>query len=234
MSRIRTIQPDMPYSESLSRVTLEAELLWPRLLLVFDDHGRARADLLLLSAQLFPRRPGQLPLLRICLDEFEREGMIERYRVDEVEYMRAVNWRRHQRVDRPTASRLPASPGELAKAREASRGRDRTADKVLEGNDNPASAEVARELEKLPRKEDGSLDVGRAWLTEQAVEQYFEAKVAGKPEHMLRYGMMIGRLIGWAGEERRSARQAAAKPALPARTPPPQDLMAGMAMDRTT
>ena len=75
MARIRTIQPDLPYSESLSRVILEAELLWPRLFIVFDDEGRARADIELLAAQLFPRRRGQEQLVRMCLDEYEREGM---------------------------------------------------------------------------------------------------------------------------------------------------------------
>ena len=224
MARIRTIQPDLPYSESLSRVILEAELLWPRLFIVFDDEGRARADIELLAAQLFPRRRGQEQLVRMCLDEYEREGMIERYRVEYVEYMRAVNWRRHQRVDRPTPSRLPASPQELAKAREASRGRDRTADKMLEQNDNPVSVEVAREMENLPRTADGSLDIGREWVKERAVEQYFEAKAEGNRDHMLRSMSMVGRLIGWSGEERGSRRKTAANDAAPSSGPPHSSL----------
>jgi hypothetical protein len=105
---------------------------------------------------------------------------------------------------------------------------------VLEDNDNPASAEVARELEKLPRKADGSLDIGRAWLTEQVVEQLLAAKAEGNRDHLLRAGTMLGRLIGWAAEERRSGQKAVAKPAVPASTPPPQDLMAGMTTDQTT
>jgi hypothetical protein len=90
---------------------------------------------------------------------------------------------------------------------------------VLEDNDNPASAEVARELEKLPRKADGSLDIGRAWLTEQVVEQLLAAKAEGNRDHLLRAGTMLGRLIGWAAEERRSGQKAAAKPAVPSAGP---------------
>jgi hypothetical protein len=149
-------------------------------------------------------------MVAIWLDEFEREGMIERYRVEDVEYMRAVNWRKHQRVDRPTQSRLPPSPRETAKAREASRGRDGTAGKALDGNDKRDPAAIARAVENIPRGADGRIAISREWLTEYVAGEMLEAQAEGNRDHVLRSAMMIGRLIGWAGEERPKGRPPAA------------------------
>ncbi len=50
--------------------------------------------------------------LLIWLDELEREGCIERYAIDEVEYLRVVHWHEYQWISHPTPSCLPPAPHE--------------------------------------------------------------------------------------------------------------------------
>jgi hypothetical protein len=121
MPRIRTIQPNFARSTSMSRVSRDARLLFIQLWTVVDDAGRARASPVELAAQLYAADDDAPAALPAWLDALEGEGCIERYTIDEVAYLRIVNWRRHQKIDRPTASRLPAAPREpLASAREES------------------------------------------------------------------------------------------------------------------
>ena len=96
----------------MARVGRDARLLFVLLWTVADDAGRARAAPVGLAALLYASDPDAPMCLPAWLDELEREGCIERYTVDEVEYLRVVNWRRHQYVQRPTPSRLPPSPRE--------------------------------------------------------------------------------------------------------------------------
>src|ERR1700761_103522 len=107
MPRIRTIQPNFARSTSITRLTRDARLLFVQLWTVADDCGRARAAPAELAAQLYPADDDALYFLPAWLDELEAEGCLERYTVDEVAYLRVVNWRRHQKVDRPTPSKLP-------------------------------------------------------------------------------------------------------------------------------
>ena len=112
MARIRTIQPNFPRSTSMARVSRDARLLFVLLWTVADDAGRARAAPDGLAALLYASDPDAPMCLPAWLDELEREGCTERYTAGGVEYLRVVNWRRHQYVQRPTPSRLPPSPRE--------------------------------------------------------------------------------------------------------------------------
>lgn len=121
MPRIRTIQPHFPRSASMCRLSRDARLLFILLWTVADDAGRARAAPDGLVMLLYASDPDASICLPLWLDELEREGCIERYAIGEVSYLRVVNWRKHQKIDRPTPSRLPAAPSERKKARESSR-----------------------------------------------------------------------------------------------------------------
>jgi len=112
MPRIRTIQPFFPRSASMARVNRDARLLFVLLWTLADDEGRLRADPRLLIGMLFSCDADAPELLPLWLEALAREGCIERYAVGEEPYLRIVNWHAHQAVDRPTPSRLPASPEE--------------------------------------------------------------------------------------------------------------------------
>jgi hypothetical protein len=110
MARARTIKPHFLRSRSMRAVSPMARLIFIELWLVADDAGR------LVVTHVLPNRlyPGDAEaaasLVPGWLGELEREHCIERYTVDGTDYLRIVNWRRHQKIYHPTPSRLPARP----------------------------------------------------------------------------------------------------------------------------
>jgi hypothetical protein len=112
MARIRTIQPDFSRSPSMGRVSRDARLLFVLLWTVVDDEGRCHAEPENLASVLYPADFDAPRYLRPWLDELEHEGCIERYAVDDVDYLRIVHWRKHQWIGHPTQSFLPPSPHE--------------------------------------------------------------------------------------------------------------------------
>jgi len=108
MARARTIKPDFIRSHSMRRVSREARLTFIQLWLLADDAGRLIYHPVALPRWLYPGDEQAAQLLPGWLAELEREHCIERYTVDRTDYLRIVNWRRHQRISHPTPSRLPA------------------------------------------------------------------------------------------------------------------------------
>lgn len=123
MARIRSIKPEFPQSESTGKLTRDARLLFLQLFTLADDSGRARAASRLLASLLYPYDKDADGLIEGWLEELDREGMAVRYMVDGTVYIQIVNWALHQKIDKPTPSRLPAfDEGSriLASPREAS------------------------------------------------------------------------------------------------------------------
>ena len=121
MARARTIKPHFMHSRSMRAVSKMARLTFIQLWLIADDAGRLAALPRLLAHQLYPGDAEAAGLLPGWLDELAGQRCIERYTVDRLEYLRIVNWHRHQKIYHPTPSRLPARPAGLAKESEESR-----------------------------------------------------------------------------------------------------------------
>src|SRR5690348_10531613 len=116
-ARIRTIKPEIPQSESFGRLSRDARLCFVLLWTICDDAGRARASSRLLASLLFPYDDGEDGHQRTTaadverwLIELEGEDSIRRYQVDGDQYIQVTNWLKHQKIDKPTASRLPEAP----------------------------------------------------------------------------------------------------------------------------
>lgn len=123
MPRIRTIKPEFPQSESMGRVSREARLCFCLLWTVADDCGRARGSSRLLASLLYPYDEDAFGKLDNWLDELVREKCIVLYEIDGARYLQICNWLEHQKIDKPSKSKLPpfAKDREVsAKAREAS------------------------------------------------------------------------------------------------------------------
>ena len=115
MARARTIKPHFLRSRSMRAVSPMARLTFIQLWLLADDAGRLAAFPRQLALRLYPGDKEAIDLLPGWLDELERQHCIERYTVEKLEYLRIVNWRRHQKISHPTPSRLPARPEGFAK-----------------------------------------------------------------------------------------------------------------------
>lgn len=106
--RIRSIKPEFWESESLSRVSREARLLFIGLFSCCDDLGRARASSRLLASRLFPYDEDAFKRLPVWISELEKQGCIRLYQVDGETYLDIPKWQNHQKIDKPSASKLPS------------------------------------------------------------------------------------------------------------------------------
>jgi hypothetical protein len=177
MPRIRTIQPNFAHSNSIMHLSRDARLLFVQLWTVVDDCGRSRASPPDLAARLYPLDDDAPTLLPGWLDELEREGCIERYAVDDVEYLRIVSWRKHQKIDRPTPSKLPRAPREpLASPREES-----------------PPAPMASNSEAIPREPS---EITEAWVLGEVEAILRDAREDRQHRPALRAIELLGRRVG--------------------------------------
>ncbi|MFI6287622.1 hypothetical protein ACIBCM_23235 [Streptomyces sp. NPDC051018] len=113
MARIRTIKPEMWESEDVASVSLTATLTFIGLLTQADDEGRHRDHPAIIAGRIWALRPEHTPAhVARDLDELATAGLICRYTgCDGRTYLHIVTWERHQKINRPSASRLPRCPG---------------------------------------------------------------------------------------------------------------------------
>ena len=107
MARIRTIKPEFPHSESMGRVSRDARLLFILLWTLADDSGITRGSSRILASLLFPYDDDAKKIIDKWISELERENSVVRYVVEGHTYLQVLNWAKHQRIDKPTPSRLP-------------------------------------------------------------------------------------------------------------------------------
>ena len=106
--RIRSIKPEFWESESLGRVSREARLLFIGLFSCCDDVGRARASSRLLASRLYPYDDDAFKKLPGWISELQKQGCIRLYQVDGEAYLDIPKWQNHQKIDKPSASKLPS------------------------------------------------------------------------------------------------------------------------------
>ncbi|WDO07161.1 hypothetical protein ME763_16620 [Streptomyces murinus] len=112
MARIRTIKPEAFVSESLAAVSLTAERTFFGLLTQADDQGRHRDHAAIIAGQLWVLRPEHTAAdVEKDLAQLADAGLICRYTgPDDKRYLHVVTWHQHQKINRPSKSRLSACP----------------------------------------------------------------------------------------------------------------------------
>ena len=103
--RIRTIKPEFWRNRKLATLGREVHDLAARLITACDDEGYAEADPALLAGDLYPFDTDAQRFIRKSLPELERIGFAE-IRGGEFGVLRLPKFRDHQRINRPTPSRL--------------------------------------------------------------------------------------------------------------------------------
>lgn len=107
MARIRTIKPDFPQSESMGRLSRESRLFFILLWTIADDSGRTRGNSRILASLLYPYDDDAVTLVDTWICELEGEGCIRRYVIGGSTYIEICNWLKHQKIDKPTQSKIP-------------------------------------------------------------------------------------------------------------------------------
>ena len=86
-----------------------------------DDSGRLRGNSRMLASLLYPYDDDVPGLIDGWMQELEKENCIVRYQSEGQSYISLLNWLIHQKIDKPSASKLPEPPGDSTKPREPSR-----------------------------------------------------------------------------------------------------------------
>ena len=110
--RIRSIKPEFWSSPDIAALSDADRLLFIGLWSYVDDHGRGRDDVALIVAALFPHDMVANPRdtvakVRDGLARLSEANLIHRYTVASRAYFLVTGWGKHQRVDKPKASRIP-------------------------------------------------------------------------------------------------------------------------------
>lgn len=106
--RIRTVKPEWLEDSKMARLSDAERLLSVALLLVADDHGRGRAEPEFIASRAWAYDPREgLAKAREGLAGLSRAGFVAIYTVDGQAYFEIRNWKKHQRVDKPSAPRVP-------------------------------------------------------------------------------------------------------------------------------
>jgi hypothetical protein len=113
MARIRSIKPEVRKSRTVTSWPRDVRLTWVFLWCYLDDEGRGEDDMGLIKAELFPR---DKDVSESKLDGWlwvianSKEPPLCRYTVDGLDFLHAVNWGSHQRINRPGPSKCPPCP----------------------------------------------------------------------------------------------------------------------------
>jgi hypothetical protein len=108
----RVIRGEINSSDSLSRVSIEADLTFRALIVAVDDFGRMDARPVMLKAALFPMRPAiTAEQILAWITELDAEGCVHLYEVAGRPYLALPSWEEHRgKARRATKSRFPAPP----------------------------------------------------------------------------------------------------------------------------
>jgi len=107
MARIRTIKPEFWADEKLSECSLSARLLFIGLLTFADDQGRFEYRPARIRMQVFPCGSASLEDVTEWLGELSEHSLIRVYEIDSCRFVDIPNFLKHQRINRPTPSKLP-------------------------------------------------------------------------------------------------------------------------------
>lgn len=175
MARIRSIKPSFFQSDDVSALPLRARLTWIGLWTHCDDAGRAKDHLRLIKAAIWPLDNVSLADIEEDLSTLARHGRIVRYEVDGQRFLAVTNWS-HQRIDKPTPSRLPGphSPNGTGSLQEDSRGEGRG--REGKGGDARASAREPPPPKTCPKHPTGTENPCRACQRARQAAETWEAE----------------------------------------------------------
>ena len=183
--RIRTLKPEFFESETVARLGFFARLLFVGLITLADDAGRLRGASRLIASQAFPYDQA-IEMVEAALEELAAQKLIRRYQVSGSSYILISGWLEHQKIDKPSKSKLPAPedaisallPAEnVPQHREASPNIREASTSIREVSETPLEAS-GNHRETSTTDLDLDLDLDRDRVVAQSAPPAPRAKVA--------------------------------------------------------
>jgi len=117
--RIRSTKPEFWRSSRIASVSWDARLVLKGLESYVDDNGVGKDDLALIVADVFPRDlsrspTGTLQKVAEAITDLSDAGLLWRYEVDGTPLLFVSWWETFQRIEKPSAGRLPRPDGTMA------------------------------------------------------------------------------------------------------------------------
>ena len=123
-ARIRTIKPDFWADDRIAALSRPARLTFLGLISAMsDDEGRCRGNPRAVRAAVYPLDDDiSIDEITSHLGELHKGGLIARYEVNDQPYIQIANFKRHQRIQKPSPSQVPPmSSSDVIAIREDSR-----------------------------------------------------------------------------------------------------------------
>lgn len=133
--RIRSLKPEFFGDEKVIALGRDARYTAVGLISLADDRGRLRDRPLEILGALYPEEKVSVSQLRKWLAEIVKQQLAVRYEVEGHSYLWMPRFMRHQVVDKPTESELPAHPDDelaetpILEAYRQAKGRERSQNK---------------------------------------------------------------------------------------------------------
>lgn len=108
--RIRSLKPEFFEDEKVCAISRDARLVTIGLITLADDRGRMHYKPLAILGDIFPEEAVAMAKLKAWLAEIVKIGLAFVYKVASNEYLWLPQFLRHQVINRPTESVLPAHP----------------------------------------------------------------------------------------------------------------------------
>lgn len=166
MSRIRTVKPEWLDDERLLTAGSDARVLSIALIILSDDHGRGRLTLSTPS-RVFPETPENFR------EAFARLSgwYVEEYAVRGQRYFQIINWKKHQKVDKPGKPQVPPpETSQIGDSRELSRESRETPENFRE----TLAPDLDQDRDQYPDQErvvDEARETGRRSLQAKVLSQ---------------------------------------------------------------
>lgn len=105
------VSPDLLTSLPVASLPVNTRYAFVALWMYLDDAGRGKDNTHLIRAHTWPLDEAYTPRkVKADLDRMEAAGLICRYEVDSSTYLHSPSWKEHQKINRPTESKLPPCP----------------------------------------------------------------------------------------------------------------------------
>lgn len=102
----RIIKESICTSNTLAKISADAERLFWRIVVRSDDYGLYYGDARILTSMCFPLSPPKISAVRGWLNELSECGLVCFYISDNKQYLKVVNWDKHQQI-RANKSKFP-------------------------------------------------------------------------------------------------------------------------------